>query len=80
MILIWEENEKFFYEKQIKNGEIMKKDILDILCCPTCKKDLSLKVEKENKGEIITGALTCKHCKTTYSIEDGIPNLLPKEK
>jgi len=56
----------------------MKKDLVDILCCPTCKGELNLKVEKEEKGEIIAGIFTCEKCKCTYTIEDGIPNLLPK--
>ena len=56
----------------------MKKDMIDILCCPTCKGDLGLKVEKEEKGEITTGSFTCKKCKCTYPIEDGIPDLLPR--
>jgi uncharacterized protein YbaR (Trm112 family) len=56
----------------------MKKDLLDILCCPTCKGDLKLKIEKEENDEIISGNFTCEKCKCIYSIEDGIPNLLPK--
>ena len=56
----------------------MKKDVLDIICCPTCKGDLVLKIEKEEKGEIISGSFTCSKCKCKYTIEDGIPNLLPK--
>ncbi|HEC94507.1 MAG TPA: Trm112 family protein [Thermoplasmatales archaeon] len=56
----------------------MKKDLLGILCCPTCKAELELKVEKEENGEIISGTLLCKKCKTLYRITDGIPNLLPK--
>jgi len=57
----------------------MKKDIMDILCCPTCKGDLILEIKKENKDDVISGSLSCKKCKSIYSIEDGIPNLLPKE-
>ena len=57
----------------------MKKDMLDILCCPTCKGDLELKIKKEENKEIIEGNLTCKKCNCVYSIEDGIPNLLPKD-
>ena len=56
----------------------MKKEILDILCCPTCKGDLKLKIEKEDKDEIIKGNFTCEKCKCIYTIEEGIPNLLPK--
>ena len=57
----------------------MKKDIMDIICCPTCKGDLILLIKKEEKEEIISGSLTCKKCNYVYTIEDGIPNLLPKE-
>ena len=57
----------------------MKKEILDILCCPTCKADLTIDIEKEEEDEIILGTLTCTKCHATYPIEDGIPNLLPKE-
>lgn len=56
----------------------MKKEIIKIVCCPTCKGDLSLKVKKEDQGEIITGTFTCAHCRCTYPIEDGIPDLLPR--
>ena len=57
----------------------MKKDLVDILCCPTCKGDLILKIDKEEKGDILTGTFTCKTCNVTYDIKDGIPNLLPKK-
>lgn len=57
----------------------MKKEIVKILCCPTCKGDLHLEVEKEEKGEIITGMFSCQQCNCSYPIIDGIPNLLPQE-
>ena len=56
----------------------MKKDILDIICCPTCKSDLILEIKKEDSKEIIEGSFICNKCKCKYIIEDGIPNLLPK--
>ena len=56
----------------------MKKDMLDILCCPTCKSDLKLDVKKEKDEEIIEGFFTCQKCKKKYPIQDGIPNLLPQ--
>jgi uncharacterized protein YbaR (Trm112 family) len=56
----------------------MKEDLLDILCCPTCKGELELRIEKEEKEEIIEGALICKKCKMKYPIKDGIPDFLPK--
>jgi uncharacterized protein YbaR (Trm112 family) len=57
----------------------MKREIVKILCCPTCKGDLSLEVKKEEDGEIITGMFSCTNCHRTYPIKDGIPDLLPKE-
>jgi len=58
----------------------MKKELMDILCCPTCKGSLTLTSEKEEKDEIITGKLICKDCNFVYDITDGIPDLLPKTK
>ncbi|MFH1014160.1 MAG: methytransferase partner Trm112 [Thermoplasmatota archaeon] len=57
----------------------MKKEIVDILCCPVCKADLKLHIEKEDEKEVIVGTLTCTSCHVRYLIEDGIPNLLPQE-
>ncbi len=56
----------------------MNKKLIDILCCPICKKDLHLTVEKEEKDEIIKGIFTCKKCNKIYKISDGVPALLPK--
>ena len=57
----------------------MKKDLMDILACPTCKGGLKLTVEKEEGEEIITGSLLCAKCSETYPIVDSIPNFLPPE-
>jgi len=57
----------------------MKKDLLDILCCPVCKGDLVLDVAEGNEKEIVNGTLYCGKCNEFYPIEDGIPNLLPPE-
>jgi len=56
----------------------MKRKILDILCCPVCKGDLTLSVAEENEKEIVEGVLTCTCCKVDYPIHEGIPNLLPQ--
>ena len=56
----------------------MKKEIVKILCCPTCKGSLTLEVKKEQDGDIITGSFTCAHCNVTYPINEGIPDLLPR--
>jgi uncharacterized protein YbaR (Trm112 family) len=52
---------------------------MEIICCPMCKGDLELKVNKKDGAEIIDGTLTCHKCDFPYPIEDGIPNLLPPE-
>ena len=57
----------------------MKRDLMDILCCPVHKTDLKLTVKKENEDEILEGDLYCATCDFHYPIEEGIPNLLPPE-
>ncbi len=57
----------------------MKKDLLDIICCPVCKEDLILKINKLEGEEIVEGTLECVKCHNKYPIEEGIPNLLPPE-
>ena len=56
----------------------MNRDLMEILACPVCKGELTLRVEKE-EGEILEGSLFCAHCKHTYEIHEGIPNLLPPD-
>ncbi|MFA5266909.1 MAG: methytransferase partner Trm112 [Methanoregula sp.] len=55
----------------------MKRSLMDILCCPVCKGDLTLHVEQENEKEILEGNLRCAACLVDYTIHEGIPNLLP---
>ena len=50
-----------------------------ILVCPLCRSSLTIAVEHEDDGEIVTGTLRCTSCGETYPIEDTIPNLLPPE-
>jgi len=57
----------------------MKKELMDILVCPVCKRELELSVEEENETEIVTGSLYCAKCDVNYPIVDTIPNLLPPD-
>lgn len=62
----------------------MKMSTHEILCCPVCKGDLTLTVEKKEilesgETDVIIGTLYCGACDVTYPIEDGIPDLLPRE-
>jgi len=59
--------------------DCMNRDMMDIICCPVCKGELTLKVDKEDEKEILAGFLTCKKCSFDYPIDDGIPNLLPPD-
>jgi uncharacterized protein YbaR (Trm112 family) len=57
----------------------VKPDLMEILCCPVCKGDLTLTTTKKDGAEILVGNLHCAKCQIDYPIEDGIPNLLPPE-
>lgn len=57
----------------------MKRDLMDILCCPVDKHELELEVDEEEGDDIVEGRLVCTECGETYPIEDGIPNLLPPD-
>ncbi len=49
----------------------IKKELLDILCCPKCKGDIRLK----SGGD----GLICDACKLVYPIKDDIPVMLIDE-
>ena len=57
----------------------MQQQLMEILVCPMCKGELELTIETEDAGEIVTGTITCTNCRERYSIEDGIPNMLPPD-
>jgi uncharacterized protein YbaR (Trm112 family) len=58
----------------------MRKDLVEIVCCPVHKTPLKLAVAKEDEhGDILEGVLRCATCRFDYPIEEGIPNLLPPE-
>lgn len=55
----------------------MRADLMEILCCPVCKGDLTLRSDRKEGEEILAGNLHCAKCPADYPIEDGIPDLLP---
>ncbi|HYA57906.1 MAG TPA: methytransferase partner Trm112 [Thermoplasmata archaeon] len=57
----------------------MKADLMEILCCPVCKGDLTLTVREKDREEILTGNLRCEKCRVDYPIDEGIPDLLPPD-
>ena len=57
----------------------MKRETLNLLCCPICHSNLTLEDEKEANNEIISGILKCQSCGKSYKIVDGIPDFLTQE-
>ena len=57
----------------------MKPDLMEILCCPLCRGELTLSRDKTEGNEIVEGNLACKKCHVDYPIHDGIPDLLPPD-
>lgn len=58
----------------------MRKDLVDIVCCPVHKTPLTLTAKRlDEHGDVREGKLRCDACDFDYPIEDGIPNLLPPE-
>ena len=57
----------------------MRPDLMEILCCPVCKGDLTLTIAQQDGEEIVRGKLDCPKCPASYPIDDGIPDLLPPD-
>jgi len=57
----------------------MRTDLMEILCCPVCKGDLTLSISRQEGDEVIEGNLSCARCPAEYPITDGIPDLLPPD-
>ncbi|HLT07495.1 MAG TPA: Trm112 family protein [Cyclobacteriaceae bacterium] len=58
----------------------MKLSLINKLCCPQDKNDLSLQVFAKKQDETIQeGLLTCSHCGRYYPIVYGIPIMTPDE-
>lgn len=56
----------------------MKKELMDILCCPRCKGRFSLRVGVTEREEIKEGELSC--CGNTYKIINFIPRFINTDK
>jgi uncharacterized protein YbaR (Trm112 family)/ubiquinone/menaquinone biosynthesis C-methylase UbiE len=54
----------------------MKIWLKELLCCPVCKGDLTLKSFEGSDKEIVNGVLTCDKCQKWYPIIDGLPRML----
>lgn len=54
----------------------MKHALLNYLACPACKREFTLRVDREEDKEIIGGSLICNGCGKEFKIQDGIPRLV----
>lgn len=52
----------------------MKKELLNILCCPSCKD--SLVFDREFADDVETGTLSCLTCRKDYLVTAGIPRFV----
>ena len=53
--------------KYRSNNTAMKPELMDIIACPVCKRNLTLVVEVEEGGEIITGhRIVPRVCEVSY--------------
>lgn len=53
----------------------MKRDLLELICCPACGGALRLAVQAEDEGEIWEGTLACEACAVAYDVDKGMPRL-----
>lgn len=56
----------------------MKSTLLDTICCPSCKENLTFR-GKPNNDVISEGKLLCENCQKTFPIEKGIVHFLHGE-
>jgi uncharacterized protein YbaR (Trm112 family) len=57
----------------------MTRDLLDLLCCPACRGDLTLRATSTTGVHVEHGELACGGCGTQYPIRGGIPRFVPRE-
>lgn len=57
----------------------MRRNLSDILACPTCHGGLTLEVHREVGEHVEDGALHCSRCAQSYPILRGIPRFVPSD-
>jgi ubiquinone/menaquinone biosynthesis C-methylase UbiE/uncharacterized protein YbaR (Trm112 family) len=55
----------------------MKRSTLDLLCCPHCQSDLSLRSESGD-GTVDSGELSCSQCERRFRIDNGIAHFIDR--
>lgn len=55
----------------------MKSNVVSVLRCPGCRGKFNcIPYKYIGQDQVIDGVLKCSHCKSTYSVFQGVPNLL----
>ncbi|HEX3999086.1 MAG TPA: methyltransferase domain-containing protein [Pirellulales bacterium] len=57
----------------------MRREFVDLLCCPNCLADLRIDESHADAGHVIDGSLACSNCETRFPITRGVPRLLPDD-
>jgi SAM-dependent methyltransferase len=57
----------------------MRRELVERLCCPTCRSALALSIAKEHAGSVVAGNLRCEKCPHDYPIEGAVPRFVPRE-
>lgn len=54
----------------------VRKELLDIVCCPRCQGSLGLVDAVTKDNQVVSGSLVCGVCSARYPISDGLPILM----
>lgn len=55
----------------------MKLELLRLLCCPSCHRELVLLRAQESEGEVQSGTLACAGCSAEFPIDNWAPRFVP---
>jgi SAM-dependent methyltransferase len=54
----------------------MRRELLELLVCPTCRSTVEIRVPPGNGSEVYEGDLVCTGCSSGFAIIDGIPRMV----
>ncbi len=54
----------------------MQRKVLDYLCCPNCRHELTLLEKEVVHGEVIHGVLQCDSCEKSFAVVSGVPRMI----
>jgi uncharacterized protein YbaR (Trm112 family)/trans-aconitate methyltransferase len=57
----------------------MKRDLMDLLCCPDCHYELALHDDTPEMPEVESGTLVCDECNESFPIVRGVPRFVTSD-